>query len=478
MPAFNWQSILPSAIRDTVFNEIDDERVHEVIDFSTFEELFKTKAQPNPGISTTSDGKQTLWGSARKPRKDDTLLETARARNLAITMHRIGADASSVVDAIERLDLIALPVEFVELLLRVTPTESEVKVFEKYIAEGKPVKKLPETDVFMLELIGVKRLGQKLRVMAYIGNFFENLMTLSPQLDALIVASNSLLSSNKFKKILEIILAFGNYMNSSKRGGVFGFRLQCLDLLVDLRSTDRTQTLLDYLVVVIHTDFQDIADFPSELQFLEKAANVSLEAIVADVHELSTNMQMARNEHELQPENTTLSNFLVNSDLKLKTLVEDARRAASVYKQALLYFGEDTKTMPNAFFSMFSRFLKAYKKAVLDMEQRQRFQESELDSLPTVTEEGRGFDKSRRKSKALLDIHDGALDEAIKGMKNEGYRTSDDPCRRTRANTMVRRLSASCIRKGSSDQLTAASASAHRREKPKDAYLASRPWLK
>lgn len=99
----------------------------------------------------------------------------------------------------------------------------------------------------------------------------------------------------------------------------------CHSQLVDLRSTDRTQTLLQYLVTVIQEKFPDVADFRSELQFLEKAATgvaslvtsahgydscclcaVSLEAIVADVNDLSKSMQMARREHELQPENTVL----------------------------------------------------------------------------------------------------------------------------------------------------------------------------
>lgn len=31
--------------------------------------------------------------------------------------------------------------------------------------------------------------------------------------------------------LLQIILALGNYMNSSKRGAVYGFKLQSLDLV-------------------------------------------------------------------------------------------------------------------------------------------------------------------------------------------------------------------------------------------------------
>jgi len=31
--------------------------------------------------------------------------------------------------------------------------------------------------------------------------------------------------------LIKVILAFGNYMNSSKRGAAYGFRLQSLDLV-------------------------------------------------------------------------------------------------------------------------------------------------------------------------------------------------------------------------------------------------------
>ena len=47
----------------------------------------------------------------------------------------------------------------------------------------------------------------------------------------MIAASKSVVSSGHFKKVLEIILAFGNYMNSSRRGGAFGFKLQSLDVV-------------------------------------------------------------------------------------------------------------------------------------------------------------------------------------------------------------------------------------------------------
>lgn len=52
----------------------------------------------------------------------------------------------------------------------------------------------------------------------YIGFFDELMLSSLPRIEAVISASKALLTSRSFKRVLEIILAFGNYMNSAKRG--------------------------------------------------------------------------------------------------------------------------------------------------------------------------------------------------------------------------------------------------------------------
>ena len=64
------------------------------------------------------------------------------------------------------------------------------------------------------------------------------------QIDAVIAASQSVMTSSKFKTLLEawflsirclflhmfqVILAFGNYMNSQRRGGAYGFKLSVFE---------------------------------------------------------------------------------------------------------------------------------------------------------------------------------------------------------------------------------------------------------
>lgn len=64
-------------------------------------------------------------------------------------------------------------------------------------------------------------------------NFMLTLQTsvsvLTPQLQAIFAASRAVKKSDRFRKILELVLAFGNYLNSSRRGPAYGFKLQSLE---------------------------------------------------------------------------------------------------------------------------------------------------------------------------------------------------------------------------------------------------------
>lgn len=88
----------------------------------------------------------------------------------------------------------------------------------------------------------------------------------------MISSSKSVRNSNKFKKLLEVILAFGNYLNSSKRGPAYGFKLQSLDTLVDTKSSDKRMSLLNYIVQTVKQYFPELMNFESELMYIEKAS--------------------------------------------------------------------------------------------------------------------------------------------------------------------------------------------------------------
>ncbi|MGH0143302.1 UNVERIFIED_CONTAM: hypothetical protein FKN15_033194 [Acipenser sinensis] len=381
LPVFNWVALKPNQINGTVFNEIDDEKILEDLNVDEFEEMFKTKAQ-GPAVDVTS----TKLVIQKGPNKV-TLLEANRAKNLAITLRKAGKTSEEICKAIQMFDLRTLPVDFVECLMRFLPTENEVKVLRQYEKERKPLESLTDEDRFMMQFSKIERVMQKMTIMAFIGNFLESVQMLTPQLHAIIAASVSIKSSQKLKKMLEIILALGNYMNSSKRGAVYGFKLQSLDLLLDTKSTDRKQTLLHYIANVVKEKYIDVSLYYNELHYVEKAAAVSLDNVLMDVKELQRGMDLTKREYSMHGHNTILKDFINTNEGKLKKLQDDAKISQAIslndaFDEVLKYFGENSKTTPpSVFFPVFVRFVKAYRQAEEDNEQRKKQEQALMEKL-------------------------------------------------------------------------------------------------
>uniref|UniRef100_A0AAY3ZUL7 Formin-like 1a n=1 Tax=Denticeps clupeoides TaxID=299321 RepID=A0AAY3ZUL7_9TELE len=357
MPLFNWQALKAEQVAGTVFTELDDEHILRELNMDSFEEKFKTKAQSAP----TGLGTLKMRTAQRAPSKV-ALMEPNRAKNLAITLRKGGMSASDICTAIETYDLNSLSLDFLELLERFIPSEHEQRQIQSYEREGRPLDELSEEDRFMARFGRIPRLAQRISTLTFMGNFSESVRMLRPQLDAVIAASMSIKSSTKLKKILEIILAFGNYMNSGKRGAAYGFRLQSLDLLLDTKSTDRKQTLLHFIVSIIQEKYPQLQTFYTELRFVDKASLVSLDSILQDVRSLEKGMDVARKELQEQEESSVLRAFLSSNETLLETVVKDSGTAQEVYESAVEYFGENPKANPpSMFFPVFIRFIKAYK---------------------------------------------------------------------------------------------------------------------
>ncbi|XP_065555324.1 formin-like protein 1 isoform X2 [Lathamus discolor] len=432
MPVFNWVALKPSQIDGTVFNELNDEKVLQELDMSDFEEQFKTKAQ-GPGLDISA---LKVKATQKAPNKV-TLMESNRAKNLAITLRKGGRSIQDICTAIETYDQQALSLDFLELLLRFLPTEYERTLIGKFEQEQQPLEELSDEDQFMIRFSKIPRLAERMNVMIFLGNFSDTAQLLMPQLNAIIAASMSLKSSSKLRNILEIVLAFGNYMNSSKRGAAYGFRLQSLDALLEMKSTDRKQTLLHYLVRVITEKYPGLTGFHTELHFLDKAGTVSLDSVLQDVRGLQQGMELTRKEFMRQDDSPVLKDFLkVNSEV-MEKLQADSKTAREAYESAVEYFGENPKTSPpTTFFPMFMRFIKAYKKAEQDIEmwkkQEAAAKEAESGSPGSENQPELPIQKAKRqqmdmiaelkkkqmvKEPLIYEGKDGAIEDIISALK-------------------------------------------------------------
>ena len=93
---------------------------------------------------------------------------------------------------------------------------------------------------------------QRLKCLHYKKRFNAALSEITPRITNVMEASKEISRSRKLKKILEVVLALGNYMNRGARGNASGFKLCSLNRLIDTKSSSiKGATLLHYLVKIL-----------------------------------------------------------------------------------------------------------------------------------------------------------------------------------------------------------------------------------
>ncbi|NXY51495.1 FMNL1 protein, partial [Ceuthmochares aereus] len=215
--------------------------------------------------------------------------------------------------------------------------------------------------------------------------------------------------------------------------------------LLEMKSTDRKQTLLHYLVRVITEKYPELTGFHTELHFLDKAGAVSLDSVLQDVRSLQQGMELTRKEFMRQDDSLVLKEFLkVNLEV-MEKLQADSKTAKEAYESAVEYFGENPKTSPpTTFFPMFMRFIRAYKKAEQDIElwKKQEAMAKEAESgspggeeqpeLPIQKAKRQQMDmiaelkkKQMVKEPLIYEGKDGAIEDIISDLRNNPYRRVD-----------------------------------------------------
>jgi hypothetical protein len=256
----------------------------------------------------------------------------------------------------------------------------------------------------------IERYESRLSVMAYMGYFDELIESVTPKISSVYEASVSLANSMKVKRLFEVILAFGNYMNSSRRGAAFGFRLESLRKLSDTRSRDRKQTLLHYLVSVIDKYYPGVSDFTEELK-LTTASGISMQTLAQDVQGLRKGIDLTLFEREKQASNFVLYSFYNRAVRKVTRLAEAYKKMEDAYTNVCHLFCEEPKcTEPADFFGHFRDFVANYKKASrenaerekreLEEEKRQSLARARTDSsMQSVLQEVAAVAASRNQDK-------------------------------------------------------------------------------
>lgn len=279
-----------------------------------------------------------------------------------IILRNIKMSNSEIVDAI-RFD--KLNHQQVEALIKIAPTPEELQIMIEYTGD---VSKLGEAEQFFASISTIPAVSARLKAILFMKFKFHSLIaSITANIDVIVEACMQVCISAKWKQLLQVILAIGNYLNGKKCS--YGFTMDSLLKLQDTKSTDQKVNLLQYLVTHLAQQHSHLLLFYKELRQVKTAAKIDSARLGEDVQELMHGLKHLTHEqkHVDAEFAATIHDFLqehASHEHRITEKIQDMQHAVRKVAQS---YGEDEQKMvakPNAFFETIHQFIEQFKGTV------------------------------------------------------------------------------------------------------------------
>jgi hypothetical protein len=316
--------------------------------------------------------------------RETSLLDPRRQQQLLIFIGSVRKSNEEIVDAINQLDTSKLSPEIIQKLIDNAPLPDEIEAQNMY--EG-DVQLLSKSDLFVRAVMKIPRLKKKLECWLFKLGFNKSVLAMKPDILTVTTACDQLRSSNKWQKLLQVILAVGNYMNgATSKGVIHGFKISALSKLKDTRSTDNKTTLLNYIVDFIGTDYPDLVNFREELISVEAASKVTgldeeLKRIQQGLITLQKEVETSQKDNA-KTFSSVMSEFAHSCAKQVQDIEEGIKNMKVALTELASFYGEDEKVFlrqPEDFFRDVKDFVHSFESAKKENEEAKERKKKEED---------------------------------------------------------------------------------------------------
>lgn len=230
---------------------------------------------------------------------------------------------------------------------------------------------LSEAEEFVATLGEIEDLGPRLRSLQLKLKFANMVGDVEPDIVAATNACKEIKASKHFAKILEIILAIGNYMNSGPSTmPAFAFEINFLTKLGDTKDSGNKLTILHYLVDIIKRKFHDVLRFGDEIPHIDEASRVDSADIQKNLKEMAQSLAELECVLSKAPMSShdkfagIMRDFTTECAGTLEMLADKRNQMENSYKEVVEYFSFDAKKYPmKQFISDVKRFKELFVEA-------------------------------------------------------------------------------------------------------------------
>uniref|UniRef100_A0AAR2K741 Dishevelled associated activator of morphogenesis 1b n=1 Tax=Pygocentrus nattereri TaxID=42514 RepID=A0AAR2K741_PYGNA len=427
LKSFNWAKLSEVS---TVWAEVDDGKVFKILDLADIEKTFSAYQRQQlycALVTLTKEAEDDTLSS--KKVKELSVIDGRRAQNCNILLSRLKLSNEEMKRAILTMDEQEdLPKDMLEQMLKFVPEKSDVDLLEEHKHE---LDRMAKADRFLYEMSRINHYQQRLQSLYFKKKFAERIAEIKPKVEALTKASKEMLQSRNLKQLLEVVLAFGNYMNKGQRGNAFGFKVSSLNKIADTKSSiDKNITLLHYLITILEKKYPKVMQIPEDLQNVPEAAKVNMTELEKEINNLRSGLKSVESELEFQkkcPQEvgdkfvSVVSQFVTLASFSFSDVEDSLSEAKELFLKAVKHFGEDaTKMQPDEFFGIFDQFLQSFAEARQENENMRRRKEEEerRARMEAQLKEQREKERKARKAKENGEDDGGEFDDLVSALRS------------------------------------------------------------
>uniref|UniRef100_A0A3Q4BKP1 Uncharacterized protein n=1 Tax=Mola mola TaxID=94237 RepID=A0A3Q4BKP1_MOLML len=408
-------------LEGTVWMDVDDAKVFKILDLEDIEKTFSAYQRQQKEAEDDA--------LSSKKVKELSVIDGRRAQNCNILLSRLKLSNEEIKRAILTMDEQEdLPKDMLEQLLKFVPEKSDVDLLEEHKHE---LDRMAKPDRFLYEMSRINHYQQRLQSLYFKKKFAERIAEIKPKVEALTKASKEILHSRNMRQLLEVVLAFGNYMNKGQRGNAYGFKVSSLNKIADTKSSiDKNITLLHYLITILEKKYPKVLMFHEDLQSVPDAAKVNMTELEKDIGNLRSGLKSVESELDYQRKRpqelgdkfvSVVSQFITLASFSFSDVEDSLTEAKELFLKAVNYFGENaSKMQPDEFFGIFDQFLQSFSEAQQENENmRKRKEEEERRAkMEAQLKEQREKERRARKAKANGEEDGGEFDDLVSALRS------------------------------------------------------------
>ncbi|XP_016157267.1 PREDICTED: delphilin [Ficedula albicollis] len=325
-------------------------------------------------FGTQKPTKPTLMPENFKKKDVVEILSHKKAYNTSILIAHLKLSHIELRQILMTMETDRLEPSHIKQLLLYAPDGEEVQRFQSY--KENPGK-LSEPDQFVLQMLSVPEYKIRLRSLHFKTTLQEKTEEIKASYECICKASLELKSSKKLAKILEFVLAMGNYLNNGqpKTSKTTGFKINFLTELNTTKTVDGKSTFLHILAKSLSQHFPELLGFAKDLPTVPLAAKVNQRTLTADLKDLHSTVSDIQKACHSMPASAedrfaiVMTSFLESAQPAMRSLDDLQHKAMEEFSKVLSFFGEDSKmTTSEAFFGIFAEFMSKFERALSDVQ--------------------------------------------------------------------------------------------------------------